>query len=85
MKTVKLKFPIESAGQKISELKLRRPKAADLEVMDTAIGEISKTILLIANLTERSPEEIRLLDAADYMTIQEEVQGFLDGKSITGQ
>jgi len=76
---IKLQFPIESEGQTIETITLRRPKARDLKKMETGKGgEIAKSIDLIANLAEIPPSAVEDLDAADFQAISGVVAGFLD-------
>lgn len=61
-----LKHPVTVGGQTISELELRRPKNADLETMDARKGgNITKSILLYADLAGVDPKVIRELDTED--------------------
>ncbi len=76
---IKLQFPIESEGQTIETITLRRPKARDLKKMENGKGgEIAKSIDLIANLAEIPPSAVEDLDAADFQAISGVVAGFLD-------
>lgn len=58
--------PIDINGAKVSVLKLRRPKVRDLEAIDKIPGDTAKTVMLVANLAEWTPEQVRELDAADF-------------------
>lgn len=66
MTTLTLRDPVEINGAKVGVLRLRRPKVRDLEAIDKIGGETAKTIALIANLAEWTPEQVRELDAADF-------------------
>jgi hypothetical protein len=76
--SVTLQHPIEVAGARVGVLTLRRPLVRDLEAMERA-GErdIARSVALIANLAELSPDEVRTLDAADFMAVSGVVAGFL--------
>lgn len=77
MTNIKLKYPITVNGSEVKELSIRRPKARDLEAMDKAPGQIGKTILLVSNLAELTPDEVREIDGEDYSVIAEHLGDFL--------
>ena len=78
MKKIKLKHPIQISGKEVTEISLlRRPKARDLEAMDKAQGPVGKTIMLMSNLLEFTPDEVRELDAEDFNAIESEINSFL--------
>ncbi|WP_114649095.1 phage tail assembly protein [Pseudothauera hydrothermalis] len=66
MTTMTLREPVEINGAQVGVLRLRRPKVRDLEAIDKIPGETAKTVMLIANLAEWTPEQVRELDAADF-------------------
>ncbi len=74
---IELTYPLKIAGAEVSVLNLRRPKVRDLEQMDKQSGDIAKTVTLIANLAEITPEQVRELDAEDFAVVSEMVAGFL--------
>lgn len=63
---IPLREPVEIHGVKVGALALRRPKVRDLEAIDKVSGETVKTVMLIAHLSEWTPEQVRELDAADF-------------------
>lgn len=78
MKTFKLKHPITVAGVDMKEVTLlRRAKAHDLERLDNVTGPVAKSIALIANLAEISPDQVREIDAEDFTVIEKEAASFL--------
>ncbi len=80
MNTIQLKHPLTISGATVSSLSLRRPKVRDLEAMERAGDkDIAKSINLMANLSEQTPDTIRELDAEDFMALSEVVSGFLGG------
>jgi hypothetical protein len=79
-KDFSLEYPIPVNGKPLSTLSIRRPKARDLEIMDTYTGDVERTIQLISNLAELTPDEVRDLDGEDFNKIQEYVLDCL-GKS----
>ena len=78
MVTIKLKFPVNSDGAAIKELKMRRAKVRDmLAVEDFSGSDAAKECQLFANLCEVTPSVIEEMDLADYQEIQKAYQGFL--------
>jgi hypothetical protein len=78
METIKLKYPIDVAGEKITSLNLRRPKVRDMLAADKATGsDAEKEVHLFANLCEVSPDAIMELDGADYRQLQDTYSDFL--------
>jgi len=77
MTTITLREPIEINGAKVGVLKLRRPKVRDFEAIDKVAGETAKTVALIANLAEWTPEQVRELDAADFAAASKAVAEML--------
>jgi len=76
--SIKLKYPIDVAGEQITSLNLRRPKVRDMMAADKASGsEAEKEVSLFANLCEVSPDAIMELDGKDYQQLQETYSGFL--------
>ena len=78
---IKLEYPIECSGQVRKSLTMRRPKLRDFEAVDNVINDIEKSVRLIANLTELSPDEVRELDMVDFRRVNEVLEGFLGQKS----
>lgn len=77
MTTIALREPIEINGAKVSVLHLRRPKVRDLEAIDKVAGETAKTVALIANLAEWTPDQVRELDASDFAAASKAVAEML--------
>ena len=77
MTTITLREPIEINGATVGYITLRRPKVRDLEAIDKIQGETAKTVALIANLAELSPETVRDLDAADFAAASKAVADML--------
>ena len=72
MQNIKLKYPIDSNGESIGELNMRRSKVKDRLVvakMKNAPDE-EKEIRLFANLCEVQPSIIEELDESDYANLQ---------------
>lgn len=79
MITITLKHPIKIDGREAAQLTLRRPKVRDLERMDKVSGEMAKTVALVADLAEITPDQVRELDAGDFNVVAEALAGFLEG------
>lgn len=77
MTTITLREPVEINGAKVGVLKLRRPKVRDLEAIDKIQGETAKTVMLVANLAEWTPDQVRELDAADFAAASKAVAEML--------
>jgi len=78
MGAIKLKYPIEVAGEKITSLNLRRPKVRDMLAADKAAdSEAEKEVAMFANLCEVSRDAILELDGADYGNLQKAYSDFL--------
>ena len=76
--TIKLNYPIESEGNTVTEITLRRPKARDLKKMERGSGgDIAKSIEFIADLAELPPSAIEELDGEDFQSLSEVVARFL--------
>lgn len=75
--TITLREPIDINGAKVSVLRLRRPKVRDLEAIDKISGDTAKTVALIANLAEWTPDQVRELDAADFAAASKAVAEML--------
>jgi hypothetical protein len=72
---VKLKKPIDHAGETISEVSLRAEMTvSDLEHMDAAKGQVGKSVHLIAHLSGLSLSAVRKLDVQDYLAVDKTVQ-----------
>jgi len=69
---IKLKFPVLVAGENVTSLEMRRPKALDvLASHEATTNDTDQTINLLANLCMVSPELFGELDAADFQQANE--------------
>jgi hypothetical protein len=80
-KTIPLEYPIERDGKPdITEVTVKRAKAADIEAMDNAkrdgAGDVTQSILMISLLTGCSVEDAGQLDAVDFAAVAEAVGDF---------
>ncbi|AKG11491.1 phage tail assembly protein [Moraxella bovoculi] len=75
--TIVLKFPIKNGlGETVSELKMRRAKVGDLRAVGQLKNEMEQELALFARLTCLVPEDLDLLDTADYKQIQDTFRKF---------
>ena len=75
--TITLKFPIKNGlGETVSELKMRRAKVGDLRAVGQMKNEMEQELALFARLTGLVPEDLDLLDTADYKQIQDTFRKF---------
>ncbi|MEM1000457.1 MAG: phage tail assembly protein [Bacteroidota bacterium] len=76
--TVKLKTPVTSMGETITEVTVRPPTVRDRLIADKTPGSASdKELTFISNLCGLPPEVMMDLDLADYMQLQNAVNDFL--------
>ncbi len=85
--TVRLEYPREGQGGKLIESVTVKARAsvADLEQMDSAKGDVAKTVNFIASMCNVRPSFVRGLDTQDYLAISEVVQPFLQKRQATGE
>ena len=77
--TIKLAYPVTVSGVEITEISLRRMKARDLKIMESRKGgDLEKSMQLVADLAEMDTAVIDELDAADFATVSETVESFLE-------
>lgn len=87
MQNIELKYPIESDGQTINKLSMRRSKVKDrlaVAKMKTASDE-EKEIRLFANLCEISPKIIEDLDESDYAKLQNSYMDFFKSEGMSDE
>lgn len=80
-KKVKLEFPVEVDGEKITELTMRRPKVRDQRAASKQCGssglDVDLEPQLFANLCEVDIKVLDELDMLDYGKLQDAYRGFL--------
>ena len=84
MQTIKLKYPVENAGETIDSLTMRRSKIKDrlLIAKMKNISDEEKEIRLFANLCEVEPKVIEELDESDYANLQKIYLGFFNSEGM---
>ncbi len=84
METITLNYPIESSGETISKLNMRRSKVKDrlLVAKLKNITDEEKEIRLFSNLCEVSPNVIEDLDETDYSNLQKAYLSFFKSEGI---
>lgn len=83
-KTVTLEFPIQSMGEKVTTITLRRPKVKEARAMDSASGSVGKTAALIGKLAEMEPSAVDTIDLVDFTSLSEVIEGFTKRSRATG-
>lgn len=78
---IALDFPITISGVEVKHLIMRRPKVRD-EVAYTKLkgDEADKTLALMANLCEVTPDDLLELDSSDFKKLEEQFQDFKGAK-----
>lgn len=85
---VTLREPIESGGQRVERVTMRRPLVRDLRAAQRAAGGRDAAgadveFRLFANLCEMAPETLDAMAVADYLRLQEAYAGFLSPPSTS--
>ena len=77
-KAIKLDFPIQVEGKKITELNMRRASLGDqIAAEHDSKTDMERETRLFANLCGLSPDDFHQLDLKDYKKVQETFKGFL--------
>lgn len=75
--TIKLDFPITVDGREIAEVTMRRPKVRDtLAARKLGGDEVTRGIVLLANLCNLAPEHIHEMDDVDAEKLQAQYESF---------
>lgn len=75
---IELSKPIAIAGADVSVLRMREPTVADQLIGDSAKGsDAEKEVLLIANLCDVAPADIKAVRMKDYRKLQKAYLDFL--------
>ena len=77
METIRLQYPVTVDGEDITEITLRRPKVADLKRAEKHKDNFEKSIRIIADLAEISPQVVEELDASDFAAVTAKVGEFM--------
>lgn len=70
--TVPLRFPVEHLGKPVNALTMRRISVGDVLDCNIEKGDT----LLLARITDTSPETIRSLDLSDYDAVTDVLAAF---------
>lgn len=81
MTDIDLKYPITTGdGKKLARITLRRATVGDLKAAQRVSAKPEEQeIALIARLTGLVPEDVELLDLADFKVLQDSFRAALDG------
>lgn len=85
MVSYSLRTPVEHGGKTFKELSFRKPKTGDLMVLDNFKGEMSKTIALLATISDVPLPAFKEVEMEDLNAIIEATAGLLgNGQATTG-
>jgi hypothetical protein len=74
---IELDFPVEISGVQVKHLIMRRPKVRDEVAFTKHSGDdADKTLQLLANLCEVTPEDLMELDSSDFGKLEAQFQDF---------
>lgn len=80
MQTIELLAPITVGGATLTAINLRRPKAKDFKRWEKLkLADVERTLRIICDLAEITPEQADDLDGADLKKVGEVIEGFLSG------
>lgn len=87
MQTIKLQYPVETSGETIDSLSMRRSKIKDrlLVAKMKNVSDEEKEIRLFANLCEVEPKVIEELDEADYSNLQKAYLSFFNSEGMLSE
>lgn len=75
---IKLEYPIQIDGVKVTELNMRRASIGDqIAARHNSKDDIEAEVTLLANLCGFKPADMHQLDLKDYKTCQKRYEGFL--------
>lgn len=74
---VKLQYPINVAGEEITELRIRRPKMRDLKRASKLKDEVEKSMQMLVDLAEITPEAADEIDPVDFAKAAEIMGNFM--------
>lgn len=76
---IRLSRALDIDGAQVQVLHMREPTVADQLLVEEMKGsEAAKEVMLLANLCEWSPEDIKRLSLRDYREVQQAFSGFID-------
>jgi hypothetical protein len=74
---IELDFPVEISGVEVKHFIMRRPKVRDEVAFTKSKGDdADKTLKLMANLCEVTPEDLMELDSSDFAKLEAQFQDF---------
>lgn len=83
MTTYSLRTPVEHSGKTYKDLTFRKPKTGDLMVLDNFKGEMSKTIALLATISDVPLPAFKEVEMEDLNAIIEATAGLLGNGPVT--
>ncbi|WP_018692271.1 phage tail assembly protein [Algicola sagamiensis] len=73
-----LQDPIERHGESIAVLTFRVPTVRDLELVDDIESTLKRTIHIMANVCQWTPDEVSALSIRDYKAFEAALFDFLE-------
>lgn len=83
MTTYTLRTPVDHNGKNYKDLIFRKPKTGDLMVLDNFKGEMSKTIALLATISDVPLPAFKEIEMDDLNAIIEATAGLLGNAPAT--
>lgn len=83
MTTVKLSTPVEHNGQTYSELKFREATIGDLIMGDAVSGELTKTMAVLASISDLPLPAFKKIAARDLNAIMKATADLLGNEPAT--
>lgn len=74
---ITLDHPFTFEGEEVTELTIRRPKMRDMKKAQKHKDDMEKSIYMIADLAEVSPELVEELDTEDFGKVSAKVGEFM--------
>ena len=79
---ITLQFPFTNGlGEEVKEINMRRVKVKDIRLMSAKSNDAEKETFLLSQITGLVPEDLDLMDVADYVALQSSLQDMQAGKS----
>lgn len=84
MVRIDLQYPIQAHGEEITFLEMKRPTVKQLKKISKSGDEVEKSAAMIAELAGIPPSSVDMIDAADFIAINEVIESFFENSRQTG-
>lgn len=74
---VPLASPFESGGRTVSELSVREPTVADIELANKESTGLARMLRMLSLVADTAPDDLRKLGSRDYVLLQDLLELFL--------